>query len=155
MKKVFEDYFSELQADMVSICLEYVKDRAEKIYIYCSCEKKVISCNFFYCINNTIVKKHELNDSINNNLNEFEYDTSIERQKCVSKIIINDIERLYNLCKEYEKEMPTEMKLIYDVKNNSLKAEYRYDLVYSNDPVKFADHIAQEWFEEIKSKNNE
>lgn len=34
MSKVFENYFSELQADMVSICLEYVDDRAEKIYIY-------------------------------------------------------------------------------------------------------------------------
>ena len=25
MDKVFEDYFSELQADMVSICMEYVE----------------------------------------------------------------------------------------------------------------------------------
>lgn len=43
--------------------------------------------------------------------------------------------------------MPTEIKLIYDVKKNSLKAEYKYDLVYSNDPVKTADDIAMEWFE--------
>ena len=28
MGKVFEDYFSELQTDMVEICLEYVEDRA-------------------------------------------------------------------------------------------------------------------------------
>jgi uncharacterized protein (DUF433 family) len=39
MEQVFEDKFSELQADMVSICLEYVEDRAEKIYIHCSLEK--------------------------------------------------------------------------------------------------------------------
>ena len=31
--KVFEDYFSELQSDMVSICLEYVDNEAEEIYI--------------------------------------------------------------------------------------------------------------------------
>ncbi len=36
MKKVFEDMFSELQADMVSICMEYVEEKAEKIFIYCS-----------------------------------------------------------------------------------------------------------------------
>ena len=30
MGKVFEDYFSELQTDMVEICMEYVEDRAEK-----------------------------------------------------------------------------------------------------------------------------
>ena len=28
---MFEDYFSEIQADMVSICLEYVEKRAEKM----------------------------------------------------------------------------------------------------------------------------
>ncbi|CDQ40383.1 hypothetical protein BN990_02705 [Virgibacillus salexigens] len=32
--KEFEDYFSELQTDMVSICLEYFFERAnKKIYI--------------------------------------------------------------------------------------------------------------------------
>lgn len=34
MGKIFEDYFSEYQADMVSICLEYVDWRADAIYIY-------------------------------------------------------------------------------------------------------------------------
>ena len=47
MDKVFEDYFSELQADMVSICMEYVEKRAERIYIYCSFEDNVISSVFF------------------------------------------------------------------------------------------------------------
>ncbi len=32
MGKIFEDYFSEYQADMVSICLEYVDWRADDIY---------------------------------------------------------------------------------------------------------------------------
>ncbi|MED3318194.1 hypothetical protein QCI44_11560 [Bacillus cereus group sp. RP37] len=36
--KEFEDRFSELQADMISICMEYVEDRADKVYIYASCE---------------------------------------------------------------------------------------------------------------------
>ena len=29
--KIFEDYFSEYQADMVSICLEYVNQNADYI----------------------------------------------------------------------------------------------------------------------------
>ena len=44
MGKVFEDYFSELQTDMVEICLEYVEDRAEKIYIYSSFEGSGNTC---------------------------------------------------------------------------------------------------------------
>ncbi len=31
MSRIFEDYFSELQADMVSICLENVEDRADRV----------------------------------------------------------------------------------------------------------------------------
>lgn len=54
MGKVFEDYFSELQTDMVEICLEYVEDRAEKIYIYSSFEGGVQSCNFFYKVRNLL-----------------------------------------------------------------------------------------------------
>ncbi len=51
MGKIFENHFSEIQTDMVDICLEYVEDRAEKIYIYCSFEGGVQSCNFFYKVN--------------------------------------------------------------------------------------------------------
>lgn len=53
-------------------------------------------------------------------------------------------------CNEYERDMPTEMKLIYDVKSGNFKAVYKYDLVYTNDDIKTADHIADEWFDEVK-----
>ena len=32
-EKMFEDYFTEIQSDMVSICLEYVENKADEIYI--------------------------------------------------------------------------------------------------------------------------
>lgn len=153
MSKVFEDYFSELQADMVSICLEYVRNMAEKKYIYCSCEEKVLSSDFFYCIGGKVKERHKLNygnDTEKNNI----FDTSPERQDMVLDILGEDIKKIITLCKEYNREMPTEIKLIYDVRKNSLKAEYKYDLVYSNDPVKTADDIAMEWFEQIKAENN-
>lgn len=148
MGKVFEDYFSELQVDMVSVCLEYVEKKADRIYIYCSFEEKVISCDFFFCINNRVVRKHKLNDAISDE--SFRYDTSVARQTAVMDIIVEDIERLYQLCNEYKKAMPTEIKLIYDIKGNNLKADYKYDLVHSKDAQKTADDVAMEWFEEIK-----
>lgn len=49
----FEDRFSELQADMISICMEYIEERADKVYVYASCEESIISSKFFYLINNT------------------------------------------------------------------------------------------------------
>ncbi len=45
--KEFEDQFSELQGDMISICLEYVEDRADKVYVYGSCEEGITESAFF------------------------------------------------------------------------------------------------------------
>lgn len=147
MSKVFEDYFSEIQTDMVSICLEYVEDRAEKIYIYCSFEEGIVSSDYFYDIKGQIVERHKLNDTLS--IGENNYDVSVERQSGVVKILNMDIKSILKLCKEYNRDMPTEMKLIYYIEENSLKAEYKYELVYSDDPVKTAGDVAMEWFEEI------
>lgn len=148
MSKTFEDYFSEIQADMVSICSEYVENRAEKIFIYCSYEAKVLSCDFFYCINEIIVERNKINEVCS-----FEYDVSIERQLDTIEILEENTLNIVELCKKYEHPMPTEIKLVYDVKKNSLNADYKYDLVYTNIPKKTADDIVGEWFEEVKDNN--
>lgn len=149
--KEFEDRFSELQADMISICMEYVEDRADKVYVYASYEEGVISGKFFYLINNQYVKCHKVNDALRNG--EERYDVSPERMFKVLQIIGEDIEQIEVLCKEYERDMPTEMKLIYDVKSGKFQAEYQYDLVHTNDDIKTADDFADEWFKEIKNNN--
>lgn len=59
--KVFEDYFTELQTDMIEICLEYVENKAEKIYVLCSCEQNVTSGSWFCKMNGQVVRKHKLN----------------------------------------------------------------------------------------------
>ena len=120
--------------------------KSTKIFIYCSFEESLVSSDFFYKIANLILERHKLNDIVNGI--QKKYNVTVDRQMAVMDIINEDIEKIYKLCKEYKKEMPTEIKLIYDVEKNSLKAEYKYDLVYSNDPVKTADDIAMEWFEE-------
>lgn len=146
MTKAFEDNFSEFQADMVAICLEYASNRVDEIYIYCSSEEKVISSNFFFRINGMLVRKHKLNDVANFGTDVFTYNTSGYRQRVALKIINENIEKIIELCKEFDRKMPTEMKLIYNVKRNSLVADYKYDLVYTNDPEKTADDVENEWF---------
>lgn len=150
-RKKFEDYFSKLQADMVSICLEYVEKRAEKIYIYCSCENGVIFSGFFYKIGVKIVHKHRLNDALENN--DREYDVSIIRQKKAINIINRDIEELKKLCQKYKRDMPTQIKLTYDIGANKLNADYSYDLIYSDDADKISDDVFEEWYQ--VEKNNE
>lgn len=76
MKEGFEQIFSDIQTDMVSICLEYVEKKADKIYIYASYEAKTISCDFFYSVNGKIYKKSELPKG---------YDVNVDRQMSYSK----------------------------------------------------------------------
>lgn len=153
MPKTFEDYFSEYQTDMVSICLEYVESQADMIYIYCSNEDKAIFCGFFFCIEGALVERYQLNDKINPRARSFKYKTDNERQYAVLGILNEDVERIDDVCKQFNRDVPTEMKIIYDVKHNKLTAQYRYDLVYSNISEKTADDVENEWFEEIKREN--
>ena len=71
----------------------------------------------------------------------------------VLDILNEDIEKIQMVCVEYGRDVPTEMKLIYDVGGGNLKAEYKYDLVYTNDDIKTASDIADEWFKEVKNTN--
>ena len=152
MGDVFEDDFSKLQADIVSICLEYVFGRANKIYILCSYEEGLISNDFFYNINGEIVERHKLTDALGNEEfeDDFSYDISVDRQKGVSKIINEDMKELIKLCKEFNQEMPTGIKMVYDVTSNKLHADYKYELVHTNDDRLTVSAIARLWFEQVK-----
>ena len=128
---------------MVSICLEYVEDSADMIYLYCSFEPNVISADVFYRINGVCVRKHNINNAPGNHP---VYTTTVENQSTVIQILMDDLKAIKQLCDNYQKPMPTEIKVYYNVNNKSLDAKYKYDPVYSNDPVKTADDVFDEWF---------
>ncbi len=138
---------TEIQSDMVSICLEYVKNKADKIYIYASFEPNVVTSNYFYNIGGNILKKHNLNNANNG----FNYDVSIERQRDCLQILIDDIKQLIEVCKKYSRPMPTEIKMVYDVNTKQFNADYKYNLVYSNHKTKTADDIVNDWYYEVST----
>src|SRR5699024_5883596 len=140
MTKQFEFNFSEIQADMVAICLEYVNDMADDIYIYCSYEQNLYKFDVFYKVNNQYVHKHELNKVSNH-----KYNVSLDRQKALMKIGLNNLKLIHQKCQEFNQDMPTEIKLHYNVKENSLKGKYKYDAVYSN-------HRSEEHTSELQSR---
>ncbi|WP_231566562.1 DUF600 domain-containing protein [Pontibacillus marinus] len=121
------------------------------MFIYCSFEEGAISNDFFYCINGRVVMNHKLNEVLEANNNDLQYDTSVDRQRVVLRIINDNIKKINDLCNEHRRDMPTEIKLVYNVENNSLEADYKYENVYSNNPLKTAVDVAEEWFEEIKN----
>lgn len=143
--KVFEDEFTDVQTDMLAICLENVEDRADMVYVYGSYESGIIVSTYFYKIHGMVVSRGKLNEALIPN--EPPYDVSVERQKQVTKILMDDMKQLKAICEKHQKPMPTELKLTYDVGTNSLHADYQYENVYSNRRDKDAYDIAEEWME--------
>lgn len=48
--------------------------------------------------------------------------------------------------------MPTEMKLIYDVKKNRLAAKYSYENKWSDSETKLPEDIFDEWIEDVRNE---
>ena len=63
-----------------------------------------------------------------------------------------EIKKMVNLCKEYNRPMPTEIKMIYDVNTKEFHADYKYESVYSTHKTKTAYDVVNEWMEEVKNQ---
>ena len=144
MAKTFEDFFSGYQVEMIEVCLEYANYNADKVYIYCSFEGGMGAVDYFFEIDGRHYERHELG------MSGKKFDTSLNRQSACNRIVIEALGNIKDKCKEFNRPMPTEMKIIYDVKKNSVDANYRYDLVYSKNPNALPDAIFDKWFEEVK-----
>ena len=143
----FEDKFMEVQVSMISLAMEYVQNQAEKIYIYCISEEALLSFDAFYKINGTVTRMYAVNEIINKKV-----DTSKNMMVAVQRFGLEDIQKLLDVCQEYDREHPTEMWLIYDAKKNSLDSQYSYEGRYDKDEELIPRLEFEKWFEEVKSK---
>lgn len=141
----FEDKFIEVQASMIALAMEYVQNQAEKVYIYCISEEALLSFDVFYKINGIVTKMHAVNEIINKKV-----DTSKNMMVAVQRFGLEDIQRLLDVCQEYNREHPTEMWLIYDAKKNSLDSRYSYEGRYDKDEELLPRLEFEKWFEEVK-----
>ena len=143
----FEDKFMDVQASMISLALEYVQNQAEKVYIYCISEEALLSFDVFYKINGTVTKMYAVNEIINKKV-----DTSKNMMVTVQRFGLEDIQKMIDVCQEYNREHPTEMWLIYDAQKNSLDSHYSYEGRYDKDEELLPRLEFEKWFEEVRSK---
>ena len=143
----FEDKFMEVQASMISLALEYVQNQSEKVYIYCISEEALLSFDVFYKINGIVTKMHAVNEIINKKV-----DTSKNMMVAVQRFGLEDIQKMLDVCQEYNREHPTEMWLIYDAQKNSLDSRYSYEGRYDKDEELIPRLEFEKWFEEVKEQ---
>ena len=144
---IFEDQLMEIQSDMISLSLEYVENKAEIVYIYVVLEDGLVSFDVFYKIGGFISEKSDVNEYLSEKIND-----SDDLQFSLLEYGIEDAEKIEVLFKENSKEVPTEIRLVYDVKNNSLKSNYIYDAMYEKNEDLSVSDVFEAWIQEEKSK---
>ena len=147
MNRVFEDQLMDIQSDMISLSLEYIENKAETVYIYVVLEDGLVSFDVFYKIGGFISEKSDVNEYLSEKIND-----SDDIQFSLLEYGIEDAEKIEVLFEENSKEVPTEIRLVYDVKNNSLKSNYRYDAMYEKNEDLSVSDVFETWIQEEKSK---
>ena len=144
---IFEDQLMEIQSDMISLSLEYVENKAEIVYIYVVLEDGLVSFDVFYKIGGFISEKSDVNEYLSEKIND-----SDDIQFSLLEYGIEVAQKIEVLFEENSKEVPTEIRLVYDVKNNSLKSNYRYDAMYEKNEDLSVSDVFEAWIQEEKSK---
>ena len=147
MNRVFEDQLMDIQSDMISLSLEYVENKAETVYIYVVLEDGLVSFDVFYKIGGFISEKSDVNEYLSEKIND-----SDDTQFSLLEYGIEVAQKIEVLFEENYKEVPTEIRLVYDVKNNSLKSNYRYDAMYEKNEDLSVSDVFEAWIQEEKSK---
>lgn len=138
MEKVFEDEFMDIQTSIISLCLELVNNKADKIYAYGSIEEKSMSFNAFYVVEGEVVTINKLNIG-SNMMWEF------------LDLGASDLKKIKEACHNYDMPIPRELKMIYDVSTGKFDANYKYEEVCSARTGINAGQVFANWMNEIKS----
>lgn len=139
MNKSFEDEFLEVQTQIISLCIEFAENRADKIYAYGSIEEHSLSFNAFFNIDGKIKTTNQIvtdTDAIWDFLDLGQ----------------SDLEKLIKICTRYGKPVPTELKMIYDCKSGTIDTKYQYESICSAKTGIDASEIFMEWLDLEKNK---
>ena len=137
MKKQFEDDFMEIQAELISLCLEVTQDKVDRIYAYASIEKKSTMFNAFFEKNGRVLTVNELN---------------IDKSVAIEflKIGTLTLEKIKKLCEYNEICAPKEIKMYYDVNFRKYYAFYEYSKSCWDNSKMSSGEAFLNWYNEIK-----
>lgn len=143
----FDDKFSSLFTGMVEIAFEFVNrndEEVEAIYIFSSFETGYFY-NIFYRINGSVVSINDVNE-----VSAQQYDISQSRLEGLLNTGSNMLAEMETLFKDHNREVPKSMKMVYEPQTGHFNNKMGYEYLYKNDPVKTADSIFDDWFDDVK-----
>ncbi|HEM6083442.1 TPA: hypothetical protein U2B91_001088 [Streptococcus suis] len=142
---IFEDKISEIQKDMLSLALEISEGKVDKLYIYGSHENNTFSFNAFFEKSNVIYSINQLPQIGIQNITS-------DKMFNFLKIGTDDLKNLISIYKEESRDVPTQIKLVYDNIGKRANANYSYDQFFSNSDTLTPEDIFMKWYEEVKAE---
>ena len=136
MIKGFEDAFTDLQSEFVSLCMEYTNRSVDKIYLNIYQDTTQKTFNAIFVKGKRVIPAGNFADD--------------EASDEFLSIGIKDIDKLVELCDMYQCKGPNEYKLEFDVATHKFDASYRYDN-YTKSGISPVSELMS-WYEEIKEK---
>lgn len=134
---MFEEEFMEIQSEIISLCVEYSKELASHIFIYCYMNGE----NYFFNAIFRIGKETW-------NVEELEYPE--EMLVKFRTLIQNETSRLPVLFEQYKREAPIQYKIHFKSKGNKIELDLKYkkELDLSMNPQVIFD----KWLQAVKKK---
>ncbi len=137
--RVFEDAFMDIQTDMVRLCVELAEDKhPDKIFLYGSIEGRMVSFNALYLLGSELLSASKLTDD-SEMVNQF------------LRIGSGDLGRLLKTCQEYNRPVPTELKLVFDTKTSTLDTHYQYESICNEGSGLTPANVFLAWRDEIRA----
>lgn len=131
----FEDAFTSVQAEYISLCLELAQNNVDIVYAYIYQDSDMEMFNAFFRKDG---KLHTADD--------FGSDEMVDR---FLDIGVDDITKLVEVCDRYEHKCPNQIKMTYDVKTKHFDAQYVY--ADSEDDVD-PNEVFFAWLEDEKNR---
>ena len=132
----FEDAFTDLQSEFVSLCMEYTNGSVDKIYIYIYQDESQKMFNAFFVKGKSVIPAGNFADD--------------EASDEFLSIGTKDINKLVELCYMYQQKCPNEYKLEFNIDTHKFYASYRYEN-YTKSGISPVSELMS-WYGEIKEK---
>ena len=141
IKPLIERIFSYVSNDTENI---------QKIFAFCSNEYDNVYFHPYYLVNNHYADNQSVDKYSRN-----KYDLSDNAQLNLLDDGVELCKNIFKLFKDYKKDIPTQLILEYDVKEEKFNIKLDYDLHWSHTKYLLPSDIADEWFNSLKNDNNQ
>lgn len=147
----FDTKLGEIFKSTIGLSLEFIEEQQnqfDEVYIYGNLENNTYFFNLFYKKENTIFSKEDIA-----RLRGFTEQESIELIFQLLDIGISDLVKISSLFKDNDREIPTELKVSYNINTHSFNLDISYDRSkeINNTNISNVD-LFEEWQNEIKNK---